>query len=117
MGAVLDRLANPFPSCPYGIRVSMPRTMFEAMLERGGTPVGERSEMQRLGDILCDLQQDHDWLEVELNRLRGALSEALSIVDNAARETMLDQDPCFAIALLSEDEQRRLYALLKGGEE
>lgn len=42
------------------------------------------------------------------------LSEALAIVDNAARETMLDQHPSHAFAVLTEDEQNRLYALLKG---
>lgn len=39
---------------------------------------------------------------------------ALAIIDNAARETMLDQEPHHAIALLNEAEQRRLYDLLKG---
>jgi hypothetical protein len=42
------------------------------------------------------------------------LAEALAIVDNAARERMLEQHPYHAIALLNEDEQRRLYNLLKG---
>jgi len=45
------------------------------------------------------------------------LAEALSIIDNAARETMLDQHPAHAIGLLREDEQRRLYNLLKGDAE
>lgn len=44
------------------------------------------------------------------------LSEALAIIDNAARESLLDQAPHHAIALLTEDEQRRLYVLLKGTE-
>lgn len=42
------------------------------------------------------------------------LATALAIVDAAAVECGLPQDPCFALALLNEDEQRRLYALLKG---
>ena len=45
------------------------------------------------------------------------LAEALAIIDGAARETMLDQHPYHAVALLNEDEQRRLYNLLKGGNE
>lgn len=45
------------------------------------------------------------------------LAEALAIIDGAARETMLDQAPYHAVALLNEDEQRRLYNLLKGGEQ
>lgn len=44
------------------------------------------------------------------------LRDALAIIDNAARETMLDQEPHHAVALLTEEEQRRLYALLKGTE-
>jgi hypothetical protein len=67
-----------------------------------------------LPHMFSDLPHEVDALEVERDRLRGVLAEALAIVDKAARETMLDQDPCFALALLSEDEQRRLYALLKG---
>lgn len=52
-----------------------------------------------------------------LQRLAQAerrLAEALAIIDNTARETMLDQAPCYAIALLTEDEQKRVYALLLG---
>lgn len=42
------------------------------------------------------------------------LADALAIVDAVAAEAGLPQDPCFALALLNEDEQVRLYALLKG---
>lgn len=48
---------------------------------------------------------------------RRRLSEALAIVDGAAQETMLEQHPSHAIALLNEGEQKRLYALLKGDAE
>jgi hypothetical protein len=48
--------------------------------------------------------------------LTDRLLQALAIINNTARETMLEQAPFHAIALLNEDEQRRLYALLKGTE-
>jgi hypothetical protein len=51
---------------------------------------------------------------VQLLIARNRLADALAIIDNAARETMLDQHPYHAIALLNEDEQKRLYALLNG---
>jgi hypothetical protein len=47
----------------------------------------------------------------------SAVRRLLAIVNGAARESMLDQAPHFAFVLLTEDEQARLYALLKGGEE
>jgi hypothetical protein len=49
--------------------------------------------------------------------LERRLSEGLDIVEAVAKEAGIPQDPCFALALLNEDEQRRLYALLKGGAE
>lgn len=54
------------------------------------------------------------YLTVQEAELERRLSEALAIVDAVASEAGLPQDPCFALALLNEDEQRRLYALLKG---
>jgi hypothetical protein len=52
--------------------------------------------------------------DVECDRLKGILSQALAIVDTAARACGLSEDPASAIGLLREDEQRWLYALLKG---
>jgi hypothetical protein len=49
-------------------------------------------------------------LKTEADRL----SEALQIIDQVASECCLYPEPHCAIALLNEDEQQRLYALLKG---
>ena len=53
----------------------------------------------------------------EIEALEARLAVALDIVDGAARESLLDQSPCYAFPMLTEDEQVRLYALLKGGDE
>jgi hypothetical protein len=58
-------------------------------------------------------QSCYAWQERALS-VERRLADALAIVDNAARETMLDQHPYHAIALLNEDGQRRLHNLLKG---
>ena len=60
-------------------------------------------------------QIEEEWGE-RIDALSARLSEARAIIDRAAAETMLDQHPYHAIALLNEDEQKRLYALLKGDE-
>lgn len=48
-----------------------------------------------------------------LTAARSRLAEALAIVDGVAQSCMLS-NPAHAFALLSEDEQARLYTLLKG---
>lgn len=68
-------------------------------------------------DALADALHEVGGYSAECDRLRGVLREACGIVDNAARETMLDLHPSHALAMLTEDEQNRLYALLKGDTE
>jgi primosomal protein N'' len=77
-----------------------------ALPQSSGPPTAE--------DLLCDAQFERELYEAECDRLRDVLAEALAIIESAARETMLDQAPYHAIHLLNEDEQRRLYNLLKG---
>jgi hypothetical protein len=61
-----------------------------------------KQEVQRIPRRPRTAVSSAESLEVEVARLRGVLADAAAIVDTAARESLLDQEPCFAFAMLRE---------------